>query len=470
MATGFVKNLVGFSSESIINFIISFITVPIATRLFAPDAYGQVIMLQSVVLLCVVLPQFGQDQAFARFFHESKDKNRLLNINLTVVLVAWSFVMMGSVIFSRILSVKIFREVNGTAIILAAYTLLPMSLIRMSLMVYRMQIKIKSYIAQSVIYNTLIKAAILCTGFLRSDYNMYAFLLAGMMTAFAILCLLGQYRKNKVSFCGTVKMQEIKPFLIFGFPAVIAAFLFQLQSFLPRYLLSSSVGFMELGIYSASVSLASTINVVQAGFSSYFGPYLYGHYEQDRGQINYIHHTMSYLCFLAVCGLTLFSGIIVKLLGEKYAGAQTVFPVLLIYLICVTLSETTVYGINIAKKMYLHIVVSALTVGSVFAFCIILIPKLGVLGAAISYSASALVFLASRTYWGLKYFKPIKNGGVTVAMLVAASAVTLINIWLDGETLKKTLAILAIVAVMSCVYLPLLKKRLADWKTLEKKK
>ena len=103
MATGFVKNLVGFSSESIINFIISFITVPIATRLFAPDAYGQVIMLQSVVLLCVVLPQFGQDQAFARFFHESKDKNRLLNINLTVVLVAWSFVMMGSVIFSRIL-------------------------------------------------------------------------------------------------------------------------------------------------------------------------------------------------------------------------------------------------------------------------------------------------------------------------------------------------------------------------------
>jgi hypothetical protein len=39
------------------------------------------------------------------------------------------------------------------------------------------------------------------------------------------------------------------------------------------------LGFGELGIYSMAVGLASTVNIIQAGFNVYWAPYVYGNYK-----------------------------------------------------------------------------------------------------------------------------------------------------------------------------------------------
>lgn len=459
MAKSFVKNLVGFSSESIINFIVSFLVVPIATRLFSTEAYGQVTLLQSTLVMCMVLPMLGQDQAFTRFYYDSKDKSKLLNINMSIIIVCWLFVFIGCVIFAKFLSEYLFNEVNVIAIILAAYLLLPLSLIRMSLLIYRMKTQVRFYVVQSVLYNLLTKLAILSAGFLHKDYTVYAISLTIFMTVFSILCFARQYKVNKVNVHLYFDWVEIKPYVIYGFPTVISAFCSQLLGYVPRFMIKTYAGFSELGIYSAAASLASTVNVIQAGFTNYFGAYLYGHYKEDKGEINCIHHCMGYVCFLATAALTLVSPIAVPLLGINYAGTQTVFPIMVIYLICYSLSETTVYGINIVKKTYLHIIITVLSVLAVYISGYLLIPKFGVIGGAMAHSLSAVVFFAARSFWGLRYYNPIKKGYKTIVMLFAAIFITIANWLFDDINILKYPLIAGTIVLISVLYIPYLKNQ-----------
>lgn len=466
MTNKFIKNLLGYSSESIINFVVSFLVVPIATRLFSTAEYGQVTLLQSTLVMCMVVPMLGQDQAFTRFFYESKNKHRLLHLNISIIIATWLFVFVGVILFAKTLSMYLFNEVNVLAIIVAGYILLPLSIVRMSLLIYRMRTQVKSYVVQSVLYNILTKFAILSAGFLNKGYTVYAIILAILMTIFSILCFIRQYRVNRETIKITYDFAEMRPYLMFGIPTVFSAFFSQMLGYVPRFMIKNYAGFGELGIYSAASSLASTVNVIQAGFSTYFGAYLYGHYKEDQGQINCIHHFMGYICFLATAFLTIISPIAVPFLGESYNGTQIIFPIMVIYLICFSLSETTVYGINIVNKTYLHILITVISVLTVWVSGYFLIPKFGVTGGALAHSLSAIVFFGARSYWGLKYYNPIRKGWITVIMIVCAISITLVNWACNDEPITKYFIILIVITIVTIIYLPYLKKEVKHIKEI----
>ena len=108
---------------------------------------------------------------------------------------------------------------------------------------------------------------------------------------------------------------------------------------------------------------------------------------------------------LIAIGLITFKDIIVLLLGSRYREAVFIFPYLVFMPIMYTISETTVIGVNFKKKTKYHINIA--TVSAVFNLIgnLILVPRLGARGAAISTGLAYIVFFACRTYYSNKFYK-----------------------------------------------------------------
>ena len=70
-----------------------------------------------------------------------------------------------------------------------------------------------------------------------------------------------------------------------------------------------------------------------------------------------------------------------------------------------TISETTVVGINLKKKSKNHLYISIIVSLMNFVLCIILIPYLNSIGAAIALSISYIFLFYVRTYFSNKHYK-----------------------------------------------------------------
>lgn len=464
----FIRSVAGFSVSSIAAFIIGFVSTPIMTRLYPPEQLSGTSMFLSALGVILVIVYVGQDQSFARFYHDVDDKGDLLGTNLIIITASWLITFVFSLLFVRLLSEVIYSEVNYLATILCAYSSLPMTILRMSSQLYRMQSKTKAYVIQSIVINFATKIFVILAAFISPDYNLYIIAYAVVSTVLAIVFMIVQMRHNEIRIRMHTNKKNISTQLQFGIPLMIAAFGYQLFTFIPRaVLLNSPSGQFEGGIYAAAISLASSINIVQAGFQTYFGAYVYESYKNDSGQINRIHHSIVFISASAIMLLTVFSGLIVSLLGSEYASSRLVFPILLIPPVLINLSETVVYGINLSNNTLLHIIIAFASAVVVFVFSYLLVPGIGAIGAAIAYAIASFVFYLLRSYWGIRYLNVVHDRWITYVSIMFMMFVPLISWLLDTNATSKYIAIFAAYLVLVILYC--IKYRSFIGKTIRKK-
>lgn len=450
---GFLKNVVGFSISSIAAFVIGFASTPIMTRLYSPEELSRISMFLSAMGVMLVIVYFGQDQSFARYYHEVDDKNQLFSVNLSIIFVSWIITFTVTMGFVSVISEIIFSEINVPATLLCVFSTLPMAIIRMSSQLYRMQNKTKAYVVQAIALNFTTKVLVIVSAFISPDYNCYVVVYTVVAVILSVVFIAYQITRKNVSITFDIRKENIAVQFRFGFPLLVSSFAYQLYSFIPRaVLLNSETGAYEVGIYAAATSLASAINVVQAGFQTYFGAYVYETYKKDDGRINRIHHAIMFVSCSAMFVLSIFSGPIAMLLGSGYSHAARVFPILLIPPVLVNISETVVYGINIANKTALHIVIAVAAASVSYLATVVLVPTLHVVGAALGYSVASLVFYLLRSHWGLKYYAVVNSKWLTHVAIAFLFFAPLTN-WYFADSFKVRHALLiASYCVLVAIY------------------
>ena len=100
----FVKNFVGFSLVTWVSFLLSFLTAPISTRLFAPEVLGKINIFNTYSNLMGMFVLLGLDQAFARFYLE-RPNNKSLGYLFT-----FCFSIGYSILFVAVVTALPFRE------------------------------------------------------------------------------------------------------------------------------------------------------------------------------------------------------------------------------------------------------------------------------------------------------------------------------------------------------------------------
>jgi len=156
--------------------------------------------------------------------------------------------------------------------------------------------------------------------------------------------------------------------------------------------------------------------------------------------------------------LIAFEDIIFIILGGDYRQGIEIFPIMVLNPIFLIISETTVYGISIAKKPIYDTIGIGISVVSNICFCLLLVPSLGLLGACISLSLSSFLMFLFRTIIAQRFYSSMINPKRTAFSLLLAIVLTVLatifvyNFWVK----------LLISFVFGVIYLLIYHKELGE--------
>lgn len=407
----FLKNLAGFSMVTWISFILSFLSTPISTRIYTPDIVGRINLFSLYSSLLMAFTYLGLDQAYVRFYNEpplGKSSKILFTFCLFSSIFALIIIGAISFIFSKRISFAIAGENSKSLFFLLLLNALSGVITRFINLRYRMSFNIKWYTIQGIVDVAITKILYLAVGFWNPSYKPAIFFMTISRILVTFTFLLFQRKEFEFKRPTFLKVFT-KEIVNFALPLVPVTFLSWANNSISQIVLQNMLGFSKLGVYSIAVGLASIISIIQAGFNTYWAPYIYQNYRDKDNKFWQIHK-------LIVASLTLLGVLIILLqdpifllIGEKYRQAKIFFPLLLISPICYTMGETTGLGINISKKTFWELIIFSINIVMNISLCLVLIPIFGIVGAALSSAITSIISLFLRTIVGEKFYRSINS-------------------------------------------------------------
>jgi len=394
----FLKRLFAFSMGPLASALISFITVPLATWLISPEEFGKASMFSLVLSLFGLTAYMGLDQAFVREFNAYSHKTKLLLHASLPPLAISCFVSVGVLFFTRRLALLLFGQPSFFGILCLALCL-PLTILEgFNMLVIRMQERAKLYsglsIARQLVY------ALLMVGFLYALRNFQGILLAttlsSLIASFSLTWINRQYWNPAGLGMDRELLQRI---FAFGLPLVPANIIGWLFAGMDRLALRTWSDFTQIGLYSTGFKIADLLLVVQSAFCTFWVPTAYRWYESKEAPEKFerVSKTISALMCLTGILVIFFRHLIIRIFAPSYAASAVLVPFLIFYPILYTISETTTLGIAFSRKTILNVLITIPCAIINGAGNVILVPRYGALGAAISTSIAYLAFFWLRT-------------------------------------------------------------------------
>ncbi len=447
----FLKNMVGFSLNTWIGFAIGLIASPIATRLFSVDEMGKLNMFSLYASLFAATAYLGLDQAYVRFFREPPAGSTSKGLFTFCASSSLTFGLVAALIalpFWRGVSAQVATQPDMVVYLcLVVYSLCLIAFRYLSLS-YRMEQNARLYTIQGVMQVLLTKIVYLTIAFRSAQAKLSIVMLTLLMAAFTLAFAFVQRRRVDRHFLTQVNAPFLKEVGAYAAPLIPLAIMSWLNNSVSVLVLRNLMSVAAVGVYTSGLVLASTINLIQTGFNTYWAPYVYENYQRnDQRRFFTVHRLMA--CLLTGFGLTmtLLQAPVYLLLGPAFRGSAVYFPFLFLTPISYCLSETTGMGIGIAKKSYWNTLIFMISALVSLGLSYLLIPLWQDAGAAMAAAGGAMVALGIRTLVGERYYKAIASyrylGYSLGLMLLAAVA----NYALSANAVVKYIALAAIYAL-----------------------
>lgn len=445
----FLKKVIGFSIPTWIGFAISFISTPIVTRIFIPAEIGRINLFSTVLNLLMLVAYLGFDQAFVRFYKELPGKysrNEIFTFALSCSLIFGIIISTVILILNKFVSLQI----TGTESFLIS-GFLSVSLIANIVLKFlnifsRMEQNIILYTIQAVTIVIVNKVFFVVVALWNPNHQNAI----GMMTlGYVLTSIVFLYIKRdsfaKLEFFDKASASAL---VKFGLPLIPVTALSWLNNSLPQFMLKAFVDYASIGIYTNAVAIATTMNLIQTGFNIYWIPFVYSNYLEGKHTIQKIHKYITFLMCLLGIFIVLLQDIIYLLLGSAYRSSKVFFPFLLLSPIAFTIAETSGIGVGISKKSYLNIVSFSGSVATNIVLSLLLIPRIGIEGAAISSGFSAIVLFLLKTILGEKYYRSITSYFQTIISIVVIISVAFVNYFFFEVTLIKYLMFIVLMVLL----------------------
>ena len=425
------KKFIEFGLGNIIVLILGFLSSPIITRIIMPEEFGKYSMFSTVTSLIAVVTLLGLDQAYMRFFYEEEEENRPLLMKKMIKVPIILNIVIGIIllVFYKNISKLIIGEESIFFIIIMVIYNFILLLVRFSSVIIRMQQKSKIYSYIQVINKMIyILGALALFNLFNSDYRtlILAIVISNIVSACISIYIENEYW-IKIKLKNKKLNTSTNTFIAYGIPLVFATALNWVFESSDRIIINSFCGYIELGLYSAAMSIVGLLNTFQNTFTTFWVPIANEKFKYSSKNKEFFikaNYVVNFIMFSIGIILITFKDIIIILLGEKYRVASYIFPFLVFMPIMYTISETTVIGINFKKKTKYHVLISSIVASINILGNIILIPKIGAKGAAISTGISYIVLFIMRTLISKKMYSvkyKLNNCFINIMMLLILS-------------------------------------------------
>ncbi len=405
------KKIAAFAVGPVGAAALGFITLPIVTWFYSVEDVGRIAMLQVASSFCVLLFGLGLDQAYIREYHESEFKPALLKSALLPGFMILFAVLCFLLMFSGFISKLLFSIDSVAMSAIVALCMLAAFISRFLSLVLRMQEKGLAFSMGQLLPKLLFLIVIGIYVLFEMGFDFYFLVLAHAFSIVFVALLYAWNTRNEwiEGLQQHIDKSSLLQMLRFGAPLIVGGVAFWGLTAIDRVFLRSISSYDELGVYSVSVSFAVAATILQSVFSTIWAPTVYK-WASTGTKMDKIDRVTQYILLIVLvlfCLAGVFSWLIDFILPENYTNVKYIIVSCLGYPLLYTLSETTAVGINITKKTIYSMVATVIA----FIFNVIgnllLIPKYGAAGAAVSTMLAFLVFFILRTEISNKLWRPI---------------------------------------------------------------
>lgn len=451
----FAGNVMKYSVATYLGFVITGVAL-IVKGLLPSEVLGAPVTFMTYTATFMNIGILGLDQALLRFYHEppAGAKPRQLFAGCTRLSVAFVLVLgvVCSLFFARPLAAALGLGTVGPGIIPLLFVNAGLyMLVRYLNVLLRLENDLRVYTAETLWMQTCYNLIYLLPGFFTSNVTILA--LAAILSFGVVVIAFGfKYRAAAFSDLPAPMAAGIaRTVLPYGIALAPAQILFSLSSGVCLSFISNYCGDTAQGLFAFGYSLAQLVTAIQAGFSTYWGPYVYAHYREEQERIARVHDILNLLIFGFFCVLVMFEDIVFWIFANK-RDCLAIFPLLMLAVVFTILCEGTVYGNSIARKPWHDTIGIAIGAASNFVLCSVLVPSMGLTGAALSLAASNGLAFLYRTVTGQMYYRTIPSFAKTVSGFLLAFAVTAAGTLLWQHFVLKFLLVGTILFIYCTLY------------------
>lgn len=402
-----------FGLGPIIGVAVSMLTVPVTTRMLAPEEYGKSSLFTLFQSLFLVIGLLGIDQGYVRYYNNREiDRTKLFQNALFFPTLLSIALLAIVIIFFEPISTFLFGSLE-IGLMVAFCFFIPMLLLnRFFLLQIRMDLRGKTYsflnvFSQILNFGVLLVLLLFYQKSFRSI--VYATIISGVVnTVVAFLFCNKGFVKQKFEYLPQLQKDLLK----FSLPLVPAVLLSWLLNSFDKVGLRTWSDFNQLGLYSAAFKIVALLNMFQNVFSTAWIPVAYRWYEEKVPNKKFDDVSSLVLAtMVTVFSLILvFRNVIMLFLGEDYRDTARIFVFLLFVPVMNTVSETTGLGINFSKKTIYNLYVFIIAVVLNLMGNFLLIPRYGAEGAAITTCISYIVYFWLKTFFSRKFWFKFRIG------------------------------------------------------------
>lgn len=369
----------------------TFFLIPILTKILGPEEYGIWSLIKTTLVILTPIVVLGLDTAVMRFIPGAQKKELIREgfISSEVAIIFFSFVVSAACFFlSKPLSLFLLgSEKWEYCVRLLAALLFVFSIDRMGLVFLRSVGRIKLHSALMTIgslfeIGMVIYVVLSGAGIVGALIAILAVkLLFALITHGFIYISIGVSR---------IKFAVIKQYARFGFPIVVAMFFYMLVNYADRYLINYFLDAAQVGIYSVGYAVGSLVIIATTPFEYVLYPKLVSYWNNNElsRMKTYAKKTLmvSMAMGAAMClFITVFSKkIIIIVSTQAFEAAAPVIPYIGFGFFIFGIGIIGERIITLLNKTRLIMHIYGLLAVINILLNIILIPKIGIQGAALA--------------------------------------------------------------------------------------
>ncbi len=416
--------------------IVNLLLLPVYVKfsfLTAAD-YGALLTLGSIEAFAKVLNRWGLDGAFMRYYHERAEgdaRTRMASTIFWFLVVADGVLLAVTLAGSRWLGARVNLDPRNLPamrlmlvnMFLVAFTFFPFHVMRL-----RDAAVTYSAFTFARSAGTLVLRIVLVIGLRLGVTGVY---LADLALTMALLpALWGWLRPLLAAVFSTA---ELRAMLRFGLPRLPHGLAQQSLDNTPKLLLTQHVSAAAAGVYQNGTTLGTGVRFFTSAFETAWAPFYYATSRQaDAKQVfgKMTTYGVAMLVLLVAGTTAVARDVILVMLKPEYLDALPVVPIVAIAIALQGVYLLTSIGLNLTSRTEFYPLSTITAAGVGFAVGLVLVPRYGLIGAAVTVLVSYLTLAVVAFVFAQRQYAIHYEIGRLARVIASGVAAALAALWL----------------------------------------
>ena len=435
------------------------ILLPILTRNLAIADYGAFALILITLNILPPLAALGLHNSLIRFGAAAKGKRDVQELfySMGFIVLATSLLISGLfLLLTPQIATSLFQN-NLAAALLLVPNILIACLIFFAWQYFVTFQQIKRYTWLNL-FNAYLETALVAY-FVLAGYGLEGAVIALLVEQLVVFLIMMYLIVAEIGFA-TPKFMHVRQYLNYGLPLIPGSLSGWIVNSSDRYLIALFLGTAAVGYYSPGYTAGTTIGMVAAPLSTLLPAVLSKHYDENNlvDIRTILTYSLKYYIGIAlpcVFALSVLSKPILLLLTTQQIATNgyLVIPFVAAGTMLIGAYSVLVTIIALKKKTAVIGTIWMLSAALNLGLNLVLIPYLGLVGAALTTFLAFLLAFVLTTIYSFRYFKFDVNGGFIAKSTSGSIIIALfLFLWNPAGLLNIVLAI----ALAAAIYLSIL--------------